>query len=219
VIRVLIADDQALVRGGVRMIVEAQPDMEVAGEAEDGREAIELARRLRPDVALLDVRMPHVDGIEATRRLLSDPAATTAVLVLTTFDQDEIVYEALRAGAGGFLLKSAPPERLVAAIRTVAAGDALLAPEITRRLIEEYVSRPRASGEHGRRLDELTEREREVLELIGRGRSNADIADALVLSEGTVKTHVNRIFRKLDLRDRAQAVVVAYESGLVEPGR
>jgi DNA-binding NarL/FixJ family response regulator len=169
VIRVLIADDQALVRGGVRMIVEAQPDMEVAGEAEDGREAVELARTLRPDVALLDVRMPHVDGIEATRRVLAEPGVATAVLVLTTFDQDEVVYEALRAGAGGFLLKSAPPERLVAAIRTVAAGDALLAPEITRRLIEEYVSRPRASGEHGRRLDELTEREREVLELIGRG--------------------------------------------------
>jgi DNA-binding NarL/FixJ family response regulator len=218
VIRVLIADDQALVRGGVRMIVEAQPDMEVAGEAEDGREAVELVHRLRPDVALLDVRMPHLDGIEATRRLLSDPAVTTAVLVLTTFDQDEIVYEALRAGAGGFLLKSAPPERLVAAIRTVAAGDALLAPEITRRLIEEYVNRPRAGGEHGRRLEELTEREREVLALIARGRSNADIADALVLSEGTVKTHVNRIFRKLGLRDRAQAVVVAYESGLVQPG-
>jgi DNA-binding NarL/FixJ family response regulator len=218
VIRVLIADDQALVRGGVRMIVEAQPDMEVSGEAEHGADAVELVHRLQPDVALLDIRMPVLDGIEATRRLLGDPSVRTAVLVLTTFDEDEIVYEALRAGASGFLLKSAPPERLVAAIRTVAAGDALLAPEITRRLIEEYVRRPRASGEHGRRLDELTEREREVLELIARGRSNGDIAEALVLSEGTVKTHVNRIFRKLGLRDRAQAVVVAYESGLVEPG-
>jgi len=218
VIRVLIADDQALVRGGVRMIVEAQTDMEVVGEAQDGGEAIELALRAQPDVVLMDVRMPSVDGIEAARRLLADPRAAAAILVLTTFDQDEVVYEALRAGAAGFLLKSAPPERLVAAIRTVAAGDALLAPEITRRMIEEYVRRPRRSGASGAPLAELTDREAEVLALIGRGLSNAEIAGALVLTEGTVKTHVNRVFRKLRLRDRAQAVVVAYESGLVEPG-
>ena len=217
-IAVLIADDQALVRGGVRMIVEAQPDMEVVGEAEDGATAVELALRLRPDVVLMDVRMPGLDGIEASRRLLGDSTVASAVLVLTTFDQDEVVYEALRAGASGFLLKSAPPERLVAAIRTVAAGDALLAPEITRRMIEEYVRRPRPTGDAGRALDELTEREREVLALIARGQSNGAIAGALFLSEATVKTHVNRIFRKLGLRDRAQAVVVAYETGLVEPG-
>jgi DNA-binding NarL/FixJ family response regulator len=218
VIRVLIADDQALVRGGVRMILEAQPDIEVAGEAADGAEAVALARDLRPDVVLMDVRMPGVDGIEASRRLLAEPGVPSAVLVLTTFDQDEVVYDALRAGAAGFLLKSAPPERLVAAVRTVAAGDALLAPEITRRMIEEYVRRPRRGDDRGGRLAELTEREAEVLTLIGRGRSNAEIAAHFVVSEGTVKTHVNRIFRKLAVRDRAQAVVVAYETGLVEPG-
>lgn len=217
-IRVLVADDQALVRGGVRMIVEAQSDMEVAGEASDGAEAVELARRTKPDVVLMDIRMPGVDGIEGARRILADPGIGAAVLILTTFDQDELVYEALRAGAAGFLLKSAPPEQLVPAIRTVAAGEALLAPEITRRMIEDFVRRPRPDREHGAPLRELTEREAEVLTLIGRGRTNAEIAEHFVLSDSTVKTHVNRIFRKLGLRDRAQAVVVAYETGLVEPG-
>ena len=217
-IRVLVADDQALVRGGVRMIVEAQPDMEIAGEARDGAEAVELARRTRPHVVLMDIRMPGVDGIEGARRILADPGIDAAVLILTTFDQDELVYEALRAGAAGFLLKSAPPEQLVPAIRTVAAGEALLAPEITRRMIEDYVRRPRPTGAHGAILAELTDREAEVLALIGRGRTNAEIAEHFVLSDSTVKTHVNRIFRKLGLRDRAQAVVVAYETGLVEPG-
>jgi DNA-binding NarL/FixJ family response regulator len=217
-ISVLIADDQALVRAGVRMIVDAHPDMTVAGEAADGGEAVELARTLNPDIVLMDIRMPGVDGIEASRRLLGEPGVPSAVLVLTTLDQDEVVYDALRAGAAGFLLKSAPPERLVAAVRTVAAGDALLAPEITRRMIEEFVRRPRRADAAAGPLAELTDREAEVLALIGRGRSNAEIAGHLVVSEGTVKTHVNRIFRKLAVRDRAQAVVVAYETGLVEPG-
>jgi DNA-binding NarL/FixJ family response regulator len=216
VIEVLIADDQALVRGGIRMIVEAQPDMRVAGEASHGRDAIEQARLRKPAVVLMDIRMPGIDGIEATRSVV-EGAAAPHVLVLTTFDLDEYVYEALRAGASGFLLKSAPPEQLVAAIRTIAAGEALLSPEITRRLIEDYVSRPRPGGA-AEALAQLTERERDVLELIGRGRSNAEIASALFISDGTVKTHVNRILRKLDLRDRVQAVVLAYETGLIRPG-
>lgn len=215
-IEVLIADDQALVRGGIRMIVEGQADMRVSGEASEGRDAVEQARLRKPDVVLMDIRMPGMDGIAATRAVLeADPAPH--VLVLTTFDLDEYVYEALRAGAGGFLLKSAPPEQLVAAIRTIAAGEALLSPEITRRLIGDYVSRPRP-GRSAQALAELTEREREVLELIGRGRSNAEIASALFITDGTVKTHVSRVLRKLDLRDRVQAVVLAYESGLVQPG-
>jgi DNA-binding NarL/FixJ family response regulator len=217
-IEVLIADDEALVRGGIRMIVDAQQDMRICGEASDGRDAVEQARLRKPDVVLMDVRMPGMDGIDATSRVAAAGLPATRVLVLTTFDLDEYVYEALRAGASGFLLKSTPPEHLVAAIRTVAAGESLLAPAITRRLIEDYVRRPRL--EHSAApLHELTNREREVLELIGRGRSNAEIASALFVSEGTVKTHVNRILRKLRLRDRVQAVVVlAYETGLIEPG-
>jgi DNA-binding NarL/FixJ family response regulator/class 3 adenylate cyclase len=217
-IRVLIVDDQALVRAGFRMILDAEQDIEVAAEAADGRAAIVEARRVRPNVVLMDVRMPEMDGIEATRILLREDAAETKVVMLTTFDMDEYVYEALRAGASGFLLKDVPPEQLVEGIRAVASGDALLAPAITRRVIEEYVRRPGAARELPPGLEELTPREREVLTLIARGRSNAEIAETLVLSETTVKTHVAHVLMKLGLRDRVQAVVFAYESGLVEPG-
>jgi DNA-binding NarL/FixJ family response regulator len=218
VIGVLLVDDQALVRGGFRSILEGQDDIEVVGEAADGAEAVEEALRKLPDVVLMDVRMPRMDGIESTRRLHADSRVNARVLILTTFDHDEYVYEALRAGASGFLLKSAPPRELAAAVRTVAAGDSLLAPEITRRMIEDYVRRPRPGSAAPSALDELTAREREVLELIARGRSNGEIAADLYLSEPTVKTHVGRILAKLELRDRVQAVVLAYESGLVQPG-
>ena len=217
-IRVLIVDDQALVRAGFRMILDAEEDLEVVGEAADGREAVAEARRLTPDVILMDVRMPEVDGIEATRTLLSDgESPDVQVVMLTTFDMDEYVYEAFRAGASGFLLKDAPPEQLVAGIRAVASGDALLGPSITRRVIEEFVRKP-PGAEHRRspKLEELTTREDEVLRLIARGLSNAEIAKALFVSETTVKTHVAHILTKLELRDRVQAVVFAYESGLVE---
>jgi DNA-binding NarL/FixJ family response regulator len=217
VIRVLIVDDQPVVRAGVRMLVEGEPDMVVAGEAGDGRAGVEQARLLRPDVVLMDVRMPGLDGLEATRRLLASGDGPR-VLVLTTFHLDEYVYDALRGGASGFLLKSAPPERIIEAIRTVAAGDALLAPEVTRNLIEEFVRRPRPPGGRPPETEELTERELEVTKLIAAGRSNAEIAAGLFVSEGTVKTHVNRILRKLGLRDRVHVVVFAYESGLVRPG-
>ena len=217
--RVLIVDDQALVRAGFRMILEAEDDMEVAGEAADGRAAVEEARRLRPDVVLMDVRMPELDGIEATRMLLAQDGADTRVVMLTTFDMDEYVYEALRAGASGFLLKDVPPEQLVEGIRAVASGDALLAPSITRRVIEEFVSRPPGSPRTPPpEVEELTPRESEVLTLLARGRSNAEIAEQLVVSDATVKTHVAHVLTKLGLRDRVQAVVFAYESGLVEPG-
>jgi len=216
---VLIADDQALVRAGFRMILEAEEDMDVVGEAADGREAVEEARRLRPDVVLMDVRMPDVDGIEATRRLLGDDGAALKVVMLTTFDMDEYVYDALRAGASGFLLKDVPPEQLVDGIRAVASGDALLAPSITRRVIEEFVRRPpdcvRTAPPE---LAELTARELEVLKLVARGLANAEIAKELFISETTVKTHVAHVLMKLKLRDRVQAVVFAYESGLVLPG-
>jgi DNA-binding NarL/FixJ family response regulator len=216
---VLIVDDQALVRAGFRMILEAEHDIEVVGEAADGREAVEEARRLRPDVVLMDVRMPDVDGIEATRRLLGDFGSEAKVVMLTTFDMDEYVYDALRAGASGFLLKDVPPEQLVAGIQAVASGDALLAPSVTRRVIEEFVRRPPASVRTlPPRLGELTARELEVLKLIARGLSNAEIATELFVSETTVKTHVAHVLMKLDLRDRVQAVVLAYESGLIEPG-
>jgi DNA-binding NarL/FixJ family response regulator len=215
-IRVLIADDQALMRGGFRMILDAEEDIEVVGEAIDGRDAVEQFGRLAPDVVVMDVRMPAMDGIEATRRLAAG-GSTARVLILTTFDLDEYVYEALRAGASGFLLKDRPPEELVAAVRVVASGEALLAPSVTRRLIEEFASRPKAPTPP-RELDELTDREREVLVLMARGLSNAEIAARLFLAETTVKTHVGHVLQKLRLRDRAQAVVVAYESGLVHPG-
>jgi DNA-binding NarL/FixJ family response regulator len=217
VIRVLVADDQALVRGGFRMILEAQEDIAVVGEAADGVEAIELAQLHAPDVVLMDVRMPRLDGIEATRRLLAG-RTRTRVLVLTTFDLDEYVYGAMRAGASGFLLKNAPPGQLADAVRIVAAGDALLAPEVTRRLIDDYVRRPPPGSEPPAAVAELTDRERTVLGLIADGRSNAEIAAALFLGEATVKTHVTRVLAKLGLRDRVQAVVFAYESGLVRPG-
>jgi DNA-binding NarL/FixJ family response regulator len=215
---VLIVDDQSLVRAGFRMILEAEEDIEVLGEAADGREAVEEVRRLRPDVVLMDVRMPEMDGIEATRQL-QDGGSSTKVVMLTTFDMDEYVYDALRAGASGFLLKDVPPEQLVAGIRAVASGDALLAPSITRRVIEEFVRRPPDSARMPPPgLDELTPREKEVLTLIARGLSNAEIAKELVVSDTTVKTHVAHVLMKLNLRDRVQAVVLAYESGLVQPG-
>jgi DNA-binding NarL/FixJ family response regulator len=223
VTRVLLADDQALVRAGFRALLDAQPDIEVAGEAADGAEAVELARRERPDVVLMDVRMPRMDGLEATRQITSDPAlAGTRVVVLTTFELDEYVFGALRAGASGFLLKDTDPPELLAAIRVVAAGEALLAPRMTRRLIEAFVEQERAVPQpvaEGDALEELTPREREVLALVGRGLSNAEIADELVLSPLTAKTHVARLFSKLDARDRAQLVVIAYETGLVVPGQ
>jgi DNA-binding NarL/FixJ family response regulator len=216
VIRVLIADDQALLRGGFRMILESQPDLEVVGEAGDGNEAIALAREHGPDVVLMDIRMPELDGLEATRRLLAEEGAPR-VLMLTTFDENEYVYEAMKAGASGFLLKELKPEQLAEAIRVAAAGDALLAPSITRRLIEEFVSRPPPGAGAPAALSDLTERELEVLKLIARGLSNAEIAAELFLSEATVKTHVTHVLTKLGLRDRVQAVVLAYESGLVTP--
>ncbi|MEX0660130.1 MAG: response regulator transcription factor [Egibacteraceae bacterium] len=214
-IRVVIADDQELVRSGFVYIVGSQTDMEVVGEAGDGLGAIERARRLTPDVVVMDIRMPRLDGIEATRRIVrANPA--TRVLVLTTFDLDEHLYEAMTAGASAFLLKDAPPEQLVSGIRMVAAGEALVAPAITRRLIAAFVDRSRPSGSSA--LERLTEREHDVLRSLAGGRSNQEIAAELHLSEATVKTHVSRIYAKLDVRDRAQAVVVAYEEGLVEPG-
>ena len=215
-IRVLIADDQALVRGAFRMMLDAEPDIEVIGEASDGRAAIEQARLHKPDLVLMDVRMPAMDGIEATRRLLAGSAAPR-VLMLTTFDLDEYVYEAMKAGASGFMLKNAPPDELAAAVRTVALGDALLSPAITRRLIESYVKRPRP-GTTPEQLSELTARELEVLRHVALGLSNAEIARVLILGETTVKTHVNRILTKLGLRDRTQAAVLAYQTGLIEPG-
>jgi DNA-binding NarL/FixJ family response regulator len=217
VIRVLIADDQELVRAGFRAILEVEDDLNVVGEAADGNVAVAEALALRPDVVLMDVRMPGMDGIEATRRLLREGDAPH-VLMLTTFDLDEYVYEAMKAGASGFLLKDAPRDQLVGAVRIVAAGDALMAPALVRRLVEDFVRRPPPGSGPPPELRELTEREREVLVLIAGGLSNAEIAAKLVLSEATVRTHVTHILAKLDLRDRVQAVVLAYETGLVRPG-
>jgi DNA-binding NarL/FixJ family response regulator/class 3 adenylate cyclase len=218
-VRVLIVDDQALVRAGFRMILEAEPGVEVVGEAADGLNAVVQAKLLQPDVVLMDVRMPEVDGIEATRRLLAQEETRTKIVMLTTFDMDEYVYDALSAGASGFLLKDVPPEQLVAGIQAVASGDALLAPSVTRRVIEEFVRRPPDSVRTPPpKLAELTARELEVLKLIARGLSNAEIAQQLFVSDTTVKTHVGHVLTKLDLRDRVQAVVLAYESGLVQPG-
>jgi DNA-binding NarL/FixJ family response regulator/class 3 adenylate cyclase len=218
-IRVLIVDDQALVRTGFRMILDAEEDIDVAGEAANGKEALTEAYRLKPDVVLMDVRMPELDGIEATRRLLATEGVESKVVMLTTFDMDEYVYEALRAGASGFLLKDAPPEQLVDGIRAVCSGDALLAPSVTRRVIEEFVRHPpNAARTAPPEIEELTPRECEVLKLIARGLSNAEIAQSLVVGETTVKTHVARVLMKMHLRDRVQAVVMAYECGLVQPG-
>jgi DNA-binding NarL/FixJ family response regulator len=213
---VLIADDQELVRSGLRALLEAR-GVDVVGEAEHGRAALEAARALRPDVLVMDIRMPVMDGIAATREIIAS-GLRTRVLILTTYDLDEYVYEALRAGAAGFLLKASPPDRLADAIRVVAAGEALLAPSLTRRLIEEHVRRPPPTSGVPDALSELTDRELEVLAWIARGLSNDDIAQQLVVSLATVKTHVNRVLTKLDLRSRAQAVVTAYETGLVRPG-
>lgn len=218
-IRVLVADDQALVRSGFTMLLASAPDIEVVGEAATGAEAVECARELHPDVILMDIRMPEMDGIEATRAIASDEATSaTKVLVVTTFDLDEYVYEALRAGASGFLLKDTDPDDLLDAVRVIAAGDALLAPSVTRRLIAEFASRPSAASFDRSALDALTEREREVLVLAARGMTNSEIAVALFISPATAKTHVSRIMMKLGARDRAQLVVIGYESGLVSPG-
>jgi DNA-binding NarL/FixJ family response regulator len=220
VVRVLIADDQALVRAGFKMILDAEDDLDVIGEASDGAEAVELARRLKPDVVLMDIRMPQLDGIEATRRVVAlETVPPVRVLMLTTFDLNEYVYEALRAGASGFLLKDVPPEQLAAGIRVVAQGEALLAPSITKRLIQEFASAAPAAATPPKGLDELTARELEVFKLVARGLSNAEIAAELIVSETTVKTHVARVLMKLGLRDRVQAVVLAYESGISVPGR
>lgn len=217
-IRVLIADDQALVRSGFSMILGAQAELEVVGEAADGVEAVDLARRVHPDLVLMDVRMPRLDGIAATRELLSTAVGTAPkVLMLTTFDLDTYVYEALRAGASGFLLKDVSPDELTRSVHTVVAGEALLAPSIVQRMIEEFVSRPLATSEPPPQLQNLTVRETEVLVALSRGQSNSEIADQLFLSAATVKTHVARILAKLSVRDRVQAVIAAYETGLVHP--
>ena len=215
-VRVVVADDQELVRSGFSMIIDAQPDLTVVGEAADGDEAVELARTARPDVVLMDVRMPGCDGIEATRRIAGpDVTEPVKVVILTTFDLDEYVYEALRAGASGFLLKDVRREDLVHAVRVVAGGDALLAPSVTRRLVEDFARRPASAPPA--RVEVLTPREQEVLELIGRGLNNTEIGEQLVVGEATVKTHVGRVLMKLGLRDRVQAVIYAYEAGLVGP--
>jgi DNA-binding NarL/FixJ family response regulator len=215
---VVLADDQELVRAGLEMILDATEDLRVVGQAADGEEAVELASRLEPDVVLMDIRMPKLDGIEATRRIAAGEGATR-VLVLTTFDHDEYVFEAFRAGASGFLVKDAPREQIVAGIRAVAAGEALASPSVTRRLIERLADSPEPAHTRPRGLEELTPREREVLEAVARGLSNAELAERFVLSEKTVKTHVSSILMKLGLRDRVQAVILAYEAGLVVPGR
>jgi DNA-binding NarL/FixJ family response regulator len=216
-IGILIADDQTLVRAGFRMILEAEPDLRVVAEAKDGAQAVEAARRARPDIVLMDIRMPAVDGLEATRRIMAASNAPPRVLMLTTFDLDEYVFDALQAGASGFLLKDVPPEHLVAGIRVVAEGESLLAPSVTRRLIETFV-RDHAHAPRPPQIAELTARELEIFGLIARGLSNAEIADRLVVSGTTVKTHVARVLSKLGLRDRIQAVVLAYETGMIRPG-
>jgi DNA-binding NarL/FixJ family response regulator len=219
-VRVLIADDQALVRAGFKMILEAEPEIEVIGEAEDGVEAVEMINRLKPDVALMDIRMPRLNGLEATRQVVNGGGGDTPtrVLMLTTFDLNEYVYEALRAGASGFLLKDVPADQLINGILVVARGEALLAPTITRRLIEEFAKNQPVERATPKEVEELTAREMEVFKLIARGMSNAEVAAELIVSETTVKTHVARILMKLHLRDRVQAVVYAYESGLIQPG-
>jgi DNA-binding NarL/FixJ family response regulator len=217
-IRVLLADDQTLVRSGFRLILERDEEIDVVGEAENGDDAVAVGRELRPDIVLMDVRMPGTDGIAATRRLLADPSFTGRVLMLTTFDLDEYVYEAIRAGASGFLLKDVLPADLLHALHLVHRGDALLAPSLTRRLLDEHIARPRMANVAATPFAELTERELEVTRAIARGLSNAEIGRELFLSEATVKTHVTRVLAKLGVRDRVQIVVTAYESGLIQPG-
>ena len=216
----IIADDQALMRSGLRLILESEPDLEVVAEASDGQEAVDYARRLLPAVVVMDIRMPRLNGIEATRLLTQSPvAAPPRVLILTTFDADEYVFEALKAGASGFLLKTAPPEQLVGGVRVVAAGEALLAPSVTRRLIEDFASRSRPAAPDASLVQRLSKREREVFQLVAMGQSNAEIAASIVVTEATVKAHVGAILSKLGLRDRVQAVVFAYEAGIVSAGR
>jgi DNA-binding NarL/FixJ family response regulator len=217
-VRIVLADDQAMVRSGFRLILEAEGDIEVVGEAGDGEEAVAVTRRLQPDIVLMDVQMPRMDGLEATRRIARDPETGSRVLVLTTFERDDYVFEALRAGASGFMLKDSPPEELIDAVRVVATGAALLAPAITRSVIEEFARRSPSRADPPAPVAELTDREREVLTLLTRGRSNAEIATDLFVSEATVKTHVAHVLMKLGVRDRVQAVIYAYEAGLVQPG-
>lgn len=219
-IRIVLADDQALIRVGLRALAEAEPDIEVVGEAADGRQALEVVKAMRPNVVVMDIRMPLMDGLEATRLIAADPGlADVRVLVLTTFEIDEYVFEALRAGAGGFMLKDADPADLLRAIRVVAAGDSLLSPRVTRRVVEAFAGRPAPTGPRTTLLSGLTEREREVVALVGSGLSNDEIAEKLFISPATARTHVSRAMSKLDARDRAQVVVFAYETGLVAPGR
>ena len=217
-IRVITADDQALIRGGLKMILEAQPDINVVGEAADGVQAVDLATKLHPDVVLMDIRMPRLDGIDATRRLV-EVAPETRIVILTTFGLDRYVYEGLQAGASGFVLKDSPPSELVHAVRVVAGGEVLLSPAITAKLIATYVQRHPDAGQRSERMQTLSPREMEVLRLVVDGKSNSEVAAVLVLTENTVKTHMTRILQKLDVRDRVQAVVYAYESGFVQPGR
>ena len=216
-IKVLLVDDQAMVRAGIHMILEAENDIRVVGEAEDGAKAVMLVHKLKPDVVLMDIQMPLMNGLEATRQIMQNPANTSRVLILTTFERDDYVFEALRAGASGFILKNAPPEDLIEAVRVIADGNALLAPSVTRRIINEFAQRtPRYDLKN--KLSSLTEREIEVMRLIAKGKTNSEIAADLFVGETTVKTHISNLFTKLDLRDRVQAVVYAYESGLIQPG-
>ncbi len=217
-IRVAVIDDQALMRDAFTMILDAQPDLDVVGDADNGRSGLELCRRTNPDVALMDIRMPEMDGIEATQRIIDEPSISTKVLVLTTFDLDEYVYAAMRSGASGFLLKDTPAKELAAAVRVVAEGNALLAPTVTKRLIEEFARQPDPNQSKVELPDDLTEREHEALCLLARGMSNREIAAEMFVGEATAKTHVSRLLSKLGVRDRVQAVVLAYEAGIVTPG-
>jgi DNA-binding NarL/FixJ family response regulator len=217
-VRVVLVDDQALIRTGFKMILETEDDIEVVGEASDGEQAISMTRSVRPDVVLMDVQMPTMDGLEATGRIVQDASIPSRIVILTTFERDDYIFEALRAGASGFLLKNAPSEELVHAVRVVAAGDALLAPSVTRKVIEGFIRQPAQRGNEVE-LRRLTERETEILQLLATGRSNSELAAHLFVGEGTIKTHVSSVLTKLGLRDRMQAVIFAYESGLIEPGQ